>query len=337
MRVLVLGGTAFIGAAVVRRLVENGHEVAVFHRGESEAELPAAVRHIHGERERLAEHREALKRFAPAAAIDMRAMLAAEADAALAVLHDLVGRAVLISSVDVYRAYGRMHGTEPGPPEPVPFAEDAPLREQLYPYRGGGRGPMYEDYDKIPVERLYLDDAVVASTVVRLPAVYGPGDRQHRLWPWLRRMDDGRAAIPIEASLAGWRWHSAYVEDIAAAIVLALESDSAIRRVYNAASPDAPPLAEWVRTIGRVAGWQGEVVLVPDGSLGAAAPLRVETPQDMVADTRRIRAELGFHEIVDLDTGLRRTIAWERANPPVGDTAPDYATEDAALAAVRGG
>ncbi len=335
MRVLVLGGTAFIGAAVVRRLVERGQEVAVFHRGESEAELPASVRHVHGERERLAEFEDALRGFAPDGAIDMRAMTEAEARTALTVLGTLVSRAVLVSSVDVYRAYGRLHGSEPGPPEPAPFAEDAPLREKLYPYRGQGRGAMYEDYDKIPVERLYLDGSRVASTVTRLPAVYGPGDRQHRLWPWLRRMDDGRAAIPIEASMARLRWHQSYVEDIAGGIVLALESDAAIRRVYNVATSEALPLAEWVRAVGRVAGWSGEVVIVPDGSLGAAAAMRVGTPQDMAADTRRIRAELGYRELVDFEEGLRRTIGWERAHPPVPDNPPDYAAEDAALAAAR--
>ena len=283
----------------------------------------------------LAEHLDALRGFAPDGAIDMRAMTEAEARAALAVLGDLVPRAVLVSSVDVYRAYGRLHGSEPGPPEPAPFAEDAPLRETLYPYRGQGRGGMYEEYDKIPIERLFLDDPRIASTVTRLPAVYGPGDRQHRLWPWLRRMDDGRAAIPVEAAMAGWRWHSSYVEDIAAGIVLALESDAAIRRVYNVATEEALPLADWIRAIGRVAGWNGEVVIVPDGALGAAAPMRVQTLQDMAADTRRIRADLGYRELVDFDEGLRRTIAWERANPPVPDAPPDYAAEDAALAAAR--
>lgn len=43
MRVLVLGGTNFIGPPVVRRLVDLGHEVAVFHRGQTQAELPGGV------------------------------------------------------------------------------------------------------------------------------------------------------------------------------------------------------------------------------------------------------------------------------------------------------
>ena len=55
MRVLVIGGTAFIGPPVVRRLAEQGHEVTVFHRGKTEAELPPSVRHIHHDWDRWAE------------------------------------------------------------------------------------------------------------------------------------------------------------------------------------------------------------------------------------------------------------------------------------------
>ena len=81
-------------------------------------------------------------------------------------------RVVAISSADVYRAYGRLHGSEPGATEPVPLTEDAPLRERLYPYRGefGGR---LDDYDKIPVERAFSSEPDVRCTILRLPAVYG--------------------------------------------------------------------------------------------------------------------------------------------------------------------
>jgi nucleoside-diphosphate-sugar epimerase len=50
-RVLVVGGTVFIGPSVVRQLAHAGHSVAVFHRGEHEIDLPADVRHIHADRD----------------------------------------------------------------------------------------------------------------------------------------------------------------------------------------------------------------------------------------------------------------------------------------------
>jgi nucleoside-diphosphate-sugar epimerase len=46
MRVLVIGGTKFIGPYVVRQLAAGGHHVTVYHRGETESDLPASVRHV---------------------------------------------------------------------------------------------------------------------------------------------------------------------------------------------------------------------------------------------------------------------------------------------------
>jgi hypothetical protein len=55
--------------------------------------------------------------------------------------------------------------------------------------------------------------------------------------------------------------------------------------------------------------------------------------QDLAYDTSRIRSELGYREVVSVDEGLRRTVAWLRAHPPELDAAQyDYAAEDAALA-----
>ena len=58
-----------------------------------------------------------------------------------------------------------------------------------------------------------------------------------------------------------------------------------------------------------------------------------EPRQDLVMETSRLREELGFVELHSPEEGLRRTIAWERANPPLsGDPgAAEYAAEDAAL------
>src|SRR5262249_23326497 len=147
----------------------------------------------------------------------------------------LAARAVVVSSGDVYRAYGRFLGTEPGPADPVPLAEDAPLREALFPYRASASGPedLVFDYDKVLVERGAPAGRALPATVLRLPMVHGPGDPQHRLAAYLRRMEAGRRAIPLDEGLAGWRCTRGYVEDVAAAIALAVADQRAAGKVYN--------------------------------------------------------------------------------------------------------
>lgn len=338
MHVLLLGGTRFIGPRVVASLLAAGSDVTVFHRGKTPGDLPAEVSHLHGDRRDLAAHRDAFARLAPDVVVDMVAWNERDARGLVETFRGLARRVVLVSSADVYRAYGRLIGTEEGPPDPTPLTEDAPLRTKLHPYREHASGPddPRYDYDKIPAERVVLGDAELAGTVVRLPMVYGPDDGQHRLAPYLRRMDDDRPAIVLDPDLAAWRDSRGYVEDVGAGIARAALDERAAGRIYNVADAVASTEAAWIREIGRAAGWTGEVVTAPAGRL--EVPL--DATQHLDLDTTRIREELGFEEIVDRAEGLRRTVGWERETLP--DETPglgllDYDAEDALLRELGGG
>src|SRR5215471_16771798 len=132
MRILILGGTSLTGPYAVRRLHAIGHDVTVFHRGEHETDLPAGVPHLHGDFAHLP--REASDP-APDVVVHMWAMTEIDAESLVKRFRGVASRAVVISSGDVYRAYGRLTGLEPGAPDPIPLTEDAPLRESRYPYR----------------------------------------------------------------------------------------------------------------------------------------------------------------------------------------------------------
>ncbi len=155
-------------------------------------------------------------------------------------------------------------------------------------------------------------------TVVRLPAIHGPGDYLHRLYPYVKRMDDGRPAILLDQVEATWRWVRGYVEDIAHALALATTAENAAGQVYNVAEAIAYSEAEWVHRIARVHGWSGEVVAVPPERLPPAMrpSERFDLRQDYAVDSSRIRRELGYTETIDTDEALRRTIRWEREHPP---------------------
>ncbi len=337
MRVLVIGGTHFIGLHTVRRLLALGHEVVVFHRGEHEPEELAGLRHIHGDRANIAGFVSEFAQLAPDVALDMRAMTEADATSAIAALRGATPRAVCISSVDVYRAYGRLHGSEPGPIEPMPLNEDSPLREKLYPYRGERKDASADEYDKIPVERAYMNDPDIAGTVVRLPAVHGEGDYQYRFFMEQQRFDAHRPFVLWQDTQVGWRWPRAYAGNVAQAILLAVTDARAVRRVYNA--PNDAPLTqrEWLIEYGGIEGWHGEVIGLPDDYLPPHLKQKNNYAQDMVVDGSRMRDELGYEDIVPVEEGVRRSFAWTRANPPekFNPRLLDYALEDAAVEAYR--
>ncbi len=126
MRVLVIGGTGFVGPFVVRRLVARGVDVVVFHRGTTEAELPHEVSRWLGDRRQISDYRAPIERFSPDIVLDTRPMTGQQSRQVMQSLKGLARRIVSLSSGDVYRAYGILRQLECGPLEPVPIAEDAP-------------------------------------------------------------------------------------------------------------------------------------------------------------------------------------------------------------------
>jgi nucleoside-diphosphate-sugar epimerase len=177
MRVLVLGGTRFIRPPVIRRLAALGHEVAVFHRGQTEMLLPPQVRSFHGNREQLGDFLATFRAYEPEVVLDTLAMTEQDARTVMATFAGLARRLVVLSSGDVYRAYDRLTGKDPGPPDPTPLTEDSPLRDKLFHYRNAASRPddWAYHYDKILVERIVTSQPdALPSTVLRLPMCLVP-------------------------------------------------------------------------------------------------------------------------------------------------------------------
>ena len=335
MKILVIGGTWFIGLSVTQQLLQQGHEVSIFNRGVTSANLPPEVNHIRGDRQNLKDYRQTFQQIAPDVVIDMIALTEAHAKTTKETFKGIAERIVMISSQDVYRARDIIWGRETGIIDPVPLTENAPLRSQLYPYRDAGiKSKLPPDYDKILVERVFTSDPSTSWTVLRLPMVYGVGDYQHRFYPYLKRMEDRRPVIVLEEGYASWRGCYGYVDNVAAAIVLAATDRRATNRIYNIAESSGLSLAESIATIGQIAGWRGEIVIVSKAHLPPNS-ISLNTEQDWLTDSTRIRQELGYAEPVNRDEAFKRTIKWERANPPEFFSATgllDYSIEDTILA-----
>ncbi len=318
VRVLVVGGTGFIGGEVVRRFVARGHEVVVFHRGQTEQALPAGVRRVLGDRTRIADHAATLRAATPDVVVDTMAFREADVRDLHAVLRGAAPRLVVLSSLDVYRAYDRFMRAQPGPREAIPIDEDAPLREVAYPRRRFAAGPDDGDwsYDKLPVERAALAEQDIRGTVLRLPAVYGPGDRRrHRVGRYLARMDGPAGALDLDAGLARWRWTRGYVEDVADAIVTASTDARAAGRTYNVGEGDPLTEGDWVRAIARAAGYRGTLVERARRDLPDPVARELDgydCDHDLVLDTTRIHVELGWRHRTSTDDALAASVAWER-------------------------
>src|SRR6266851_2833965 len=339
MRILLIGGRVFIGPFLIRQLRGAGHTLILFDRG-TRKDLHADLEQIAGDRQNIGTHADEFRRARPDVIIDLILSSGRQATELMHTFTGIARRVVALSSMDVYRACGILHGSESGPLQPMPLTEDSALRTKLETYPRE-RVKMIQkvltwlddSYDKIPVEQAVMSDRDLPGTVLRLPFVYGPGDRMHRLFPILKRIDDGRTIILLDEEVAAFRGPRGYVENVAEAIAIAATDDRAAGRIYNVAEQPSYSEFEWTQKVAAAAGFRGEIKVVPS----ADSPAHLRPPgnwkQHWSADSSRIRRELDYTEPVALSKALADTITWERANLP-GQIDPslfDYKAEDTYL------
>lgn len=305
MHVLILGGTRFIGPAVVGWLRDAGHDVTLFHRGETPLRREG-VGHLHGSRAELGRHATAFRDLRPDVAIDLTARTERDAIEAVEVLACCVKHAVVISSIDVYAAYEGLIGAVAEEPLQGVLVESSPLRSTRYPRRSSASKPGdgQHDYDKILVERAY-GEAPFATTTLRLPFVYGPRDYRDRVGFYLRLMDGGASTIDIPEGLAAWRSTRLFVSDAADAIGRAAVRETKTSELYNVGEPDAISELAWARAIGEAAAWRGRI------RARGRVPERYDWRHHLVVDPSAIGRDLGV-TCVPRVRALTESVRWER-------------------------
>ena len=316
MQIAVLGGTGFIGGAVVRRLVARGLVPLVIARGNHPVHLPDSA--VFESADRMDERRLAdlFDRYGVTAVIDIFALGMLNTVPVLRAMGNSGRRYVLLSSVDVYANYGGMLRREQPPNQLAPARESDPLRTFRHPYLGNPRRPkgvdqaLFDDYDKILVEQAALAETGFSTTIIRAPMIFGPGDPQHR-FAWAIEAITAGGTIHIDERAAHWPNSYGYVTDVAEAIALAALAPEAAGRIYNVGQPVVRTPLQWLE---RFAGTMGVTIsteIVPPEARGLlwdraeASDLRYP----LTLDTSLIRFELGFVEPTPEDDALRATVA----------------------------
>ncbi len=317
MRVIVLGGTWFVGRSVTEALTSAGHSVLVAHRGISEPPDLPDVQHLHADRRSWSAHRAAFAAFGADAAVDVSAGNAAGAQAALSALPSGT-RLVALSSVDVYRAYEALRdGTQT---DPVPLTEASPLRATRFL-----DGPQWENLE---VEEAYLG---AGATVLRLGAVYGEHDYQHRFEPVLRRVRAGRRELPVGAG--NFLFSRVYVGDVARAVLAALASDHGSGQCLNIVEAQTAPMRLFYEQVISAADKSLELVRVPEETLPSDLRETGAASQHLLASPASAAAILGWRDTAGPQI-LRRAVTWHLNHPP-SEADGDFSADDAALAAAR--
>ncbi|MGH8878701.1 MAG: NAD-dependent epimerase/dehydratase family protein, partial [Stackebrandtia sp.] len=255
MRILMLGGTSFVGRAIAATAAREGHAVTIFSRGRTGSELFPEVPRLLGDRE--TGDYGSLADDEWDAVVDVSGFVPRHVNQVADALGDRAGRYLFISSHNVYA--------------PTDTAESDEDTERVPPWRDS------EEIDQETYGRLKVacEDDLLArygsrATIVRPGRVAGPHDNQDAFTYWVRRAARGGAvALPADP-----RQPTQVIDsrDLARFVVRLLVDDRP--GAFTAVGPAEPTtMAGLVGTCAAVAGTTVDIVPVTPDSVPAGFPL----------------------------------------------------------------
>jgi 2'-hydroxyisoflavone reductase len=303
VRLLVLGGTKFLGRHAVDAALAAGHDVTIFTRGETNPELFPEAEHLTGDRDGKL---DALTGRTWDGVVDTSGYVPRVVRQSAELLRDAVGRYVFVSSISVYDDF-----SEPvDESSPVAQLDDPAIEEIMEAY-----GALKAACEEV-VEEVFAD----RSARVRAGLIVGPYDPTDRFTYWPRRialggdvLGPGRPDAPVQF---------VDVRDLARWLVeLALHGPGG---TFNATGPAEPLTFAQLLERARVAiGSEANVVWVDDEHVLAAevqpwTELPLWLPGDEYAGlaradiSRALAAGLRFRPVEET---ILDTLAWDRSVP----------------------
>ena len=274
MRVVVVGGTGNISVAVVRSLLDFGHEVTIYNRGRTDQPVPPGVRVLHGDRHDRAEFEAQMQAERFDAALDMICFTAEDARSDVRAFRD-VRHFVHTSTMAVFG----------GPLAERPITEDSP-RRPVIPY-----GEQKVEADRVFAEASARGELPVtvfmpAQTWGYQPVLLRQLDRDPR---WIDRIRRGKPILVThEGELI---WPNCHSDDAGVAYAAAVGRERCIGRTY-------------ILTGTRLTTWREYHEGVAE-AIGCAVTL-VDAPADLLIkawpeNTRLLASESRWNRIYSLD------------------------------------
>lgn len=293
VRILVLGGTSFVGRAIVADALRAGAEVTLFGRGKTGADLFPELTRLVGDRD-TGDYR-ALFAGGWNAVVDVSGYVPRHVGQAMDALGDRVGRYLFISSHAVYQHAGVGPGSTEDTPRRPPVRDTEELGADTY-------GPL----------KVACEDDVVArygprATIVRPGKVAGPYDWQDGLTYWVRRAArGGRVALPGDPQQPVQVIDS---RDLGGLVVRLLADDRS--GAFHAVGPAEPTtIGGLIQTCARAAGTRVEIVPVPPETALPLFPLiRTDWPSQQRSPARARAAGM---PATPLAVTAADVLAWDR-------------------------
>lgn len=290
-KVLILGGSYFVGRKLVEYLAEKGYEVTVLNRGTT----PLSVDGIHQicmDRNDGEGMKTALAGKSFDYVIDVSWQDVSWVEKLCAALSfEAVKKLVFISSSAVYDVEHLQ----------IPFKEEDTLAENKYwTFYGKGKIDAEEYYMQ------FLQDKSTDLVILRPPYIYGEYNYAQRESLIFRQLTEGK---PVVIPKSNPKLQFIYTEDLASIIDYLLKAETGKSNVFNVGNREAVTSGEWVEACAAVAGKEAKIMEVDYAELGKN--VRDFYPffdYDNVLEVSKINEQISRE--TDFAEGLRKSYAW---------------------------
>lgn len=314
-RALVLGGTGFIGPPMVEYLLERGHTVTLFNRGQTRTDLFPGVENLVGDRN---DDLEALKGRKWDVVFDNHATLPRWVRQTAQLLKDSASRYIHVSTISVYAEPDFTLPDDRAEEERLRLDEDAPLAQLPEDYDGSEEvtGPTYGPFKwmaEAEAEKAFPG----RTTIVRPGLIVGPGDPTDRFTYWPLRVDRGGEVLAPGTGRDSTQVIDA--RDLVRFIVTLAENDES--GVFNATGPESRlSMAEMLYGVRAATTGPIDFTWVPADFLEAQGvapwgdmPCWIPgAPVMNVRIDRALQAGLSFRPLADT---VQDTLAWHASLP----------------------
>jgi len=306
LRVLIFGGTGFLGPHFVQALQAGGHEITLFNRGKSNPGLFKELETLIGDRDGKL---DALQGRDWDVVIDDSGYVPRQVKLSADLLEDHVKHYIFISSISVYGTFPKPGLDEDDTVAPVPDAKVEEVTNETYAGLKAG------------CEQVIESTYGTRSTVVRPHIVVGPGDSTDRFTYWVARVARGGQVLAPGSANDPLQYID--VRDLAAFVRRCAEQRPAGR--FNACTPPgAHTIGELMETGKRVSGsnatfvWADAEFILKNGLMEKGEipmwlpPTGPRASALLVSSARAVQQGLRFR---DLDTTVRDTLEWHNRRP----------------------
>jgi len=310
MRILIMGGTRFIGVYLTKILVEQGHEVVLFNRGNKPVTVEG-VNQIHGDRQNASQLKEKLSPEEFDAIFDNNGRELSDTQPLVEIFRDRVQHFVYMSSAGVY------------------------LKSDQMPHREGDPvDPKSRHKGKHETEA-YLMAQGVPFTAIRPTYIYGPHNYNDlEAWFFDRIVRDRPIPIPGNGMHITQLGHC---QDLATAMAAVLGNQQAVGQIYNVSGDRYVTFDGIARACATAAGKSAEELPIVhydpkkfDFGKRKAFPMRM---QHFFADVHQAMSQLNWQPKYDLISGLKDSFQNDYLASNRQEAEVDFSVDDEILAA----